>query len=139
MYKVFGLLWILLHGSMSFSNAQGIVRPVQYNDSLQFSGNKAVLYEFTASWCVPCKQMEATTLKDPSVLNYIDSNYIWVVVDIDKPEGKKLGIRFSVNQYPTFIAADPINDEVFLRIIGFKPAVIFLNDLKFAIRDTRFD
>ncbi len=139
MHKVCGLLWILLLGGMSFSNAQGIVRPVQYNDSLQLSGDKAVLYEFTASWCAPCKQMEATTLRDSSVLTYIDSNYVWVVVDIDKPEGKKLGMQFRVNQYPTFIATDPISNEVFLRIIGFKPPVIFLNDLKFAIRDTRFD
>lgn len=51
------------------------------------SKNKLVLLDLTAEWCEFCRKMDATTYRDPRVLELINRHYIPVRADEkDQPE-----------------------------------------------------
>jgi thioredoxin-related protein len=45
---------------------------------------KKVFLHFYANWCVYCRKMAKETFQDPSVISYLNENYIAIRVDIDK-------------------------------------------------------
>ncbi|MEO6727009.1 MAG: thioredoxin domain-containing protein [Blastocatellia bacterium] len=55
--------------------------------------NKAVVLDFSAEWCVPCRRMEKTTLVDSRVVELL-KQVIFVRIDTDAyPEiAQKLGV-----------------------------------------------
>lgn len=45
---------------------------------------KKVFLHFYANWCVYCRKMAKETFQDPSVISYLNENYISIRVDFDK-------------------------------------------------------
>lgn len=45
---------------------------------------KKVFLHFYANWCGYCRKMAKETFQDPSVISYLNENYISVRVDFDK-------------------------------------------------------
>jgi len=70
---------------------------------------KAILIDFYADWCGPCKIMDETTLKDPKVLKELNS-FILVKVDIDK--SPILAQKYSVSSIPHLILLNQYQEEV---------------------------
>lgn len=68
--------------------------------------NKITLMSFGAAWCMPCKIMAQTTLKDPEIQRYLARHYVFQKVDIDDFEGFNLKEQFKVQKLPTFIFLD---------------------------------
>ncbi len=67
--------------------------------------NKLLLIDFTASWCPPCKKMEASTWKDEAVKSWITENAIAVQVDTD--EDRKAALEFRITGLPTLVLFTP--------------------------------
>lgn len=89
------------------------------------SSNKLIFLDAYASWCGPCKWMDAHTFQDEKVGEFYNDNFINLKIDMEKGEGPNIARKYKVTAYPTlfFINKD---GEVEKKILGAKPAKEFL-------------
>lgn len=133
MKRILQFLTLLLLVLMNtFGYAQVNFSELSYADALKTAQaeDKMVFLDFRADWCKPCIEMERTTFQDENLGLYMRSNFISLKIDVDQFTGMDLREKFNVNQYPTMLIIDPRNEEVQLRMIGFKPARILIGDLE---------
>lgn len=78
---------------------------------------KWLLLDFTADQCGPCKNMDATTWLDPSVVDWVAAHAVAIQVDVDKDAVAK---QFIVRSMPTFVVMD--GDEELDRSSGTRAA-----------------
>ncbi len=67
---------------------------------------KKVFITFRADWCGWCRKMEKDTFQHPSVVSYLNDNFISIKVDTDKQ--KDLAIKYKVRGLPLnwFLSGD---------------------------------
>ncbi len=59
---------------------------------------KPVFADFYATWCPPCKMLEAQTYPDPKV---IAESQKWVMLKIDTDKQTDLAVRYGISSLPT--------------------------------------
>jgi thioredoxin-like negative regulator of GroEL len=91
--------------------------------SLSKRSNRPMLLEFGASWCAPCKKLDATTLRDKDVAYYVESGFIAVKIDGD--QSPQLVEKFKVRGFPTLIMLSPDGKEI-ARRSGYVEPEVFL-------------
>lgn len=116
----------------SCSRAEPAAAPVQapfvdlaYGQALERAraDDRVVLLDFTASWCPPCKAMEADTWPAPSVKAWIEREAVALKVDVDR-EGRLAG-QMSVSAVPTIVFVDSDGRELG-RFSGYRDPEAFL-------------
>ncbi|WP_316785917.1 thioredoxin family protein [Pedobacter frigiditerrae] len=87
--------------------------------------NKMIFLDGYATWCGPCKSMDAETYKNQAVADYYNANFINVKYDMEKGEGKTLSEKYMVTAYPylMFINAE---GTILHKAVGFKEANDFV-------------
>ena len=60
---------------------------------------KRVFLHFYANWCFYCRRMAKETFQDPSVIEYLNKNYIPIRVDSDKD--KRTASMYGVRALPS--------------------------------------
>ena len=89
--------------------------------------NRLVLMKFTAEWCGPCKRFERETFTRSAVAQYVNQNFVPVLVDIDKR--KNLAKHLKITRVPAVLIVSP--DMVVLsRTTGFQSAQKLLPNLQ---------
>jgi len=88
------------------------------------SEGKPVLVNFYADWCVWCKRLEATTLRDSQVADLLSDRVVPVSLDVDG-DGKELSNQYRVDGLPTILVLDTDGREIG-RIPGYMPPSGFL-------------
>lgn len=70
--------------------------------------NKLIFLDAYASWCGPCKLMQARTFPDKKVGEFFNKRFVSVKIDMEKGEGPALADRYPLQGYPTlfFMNAD---------------------------------
>ncbi len=61
--------------------------------------HKKVFLVFLADWCQYCHKMNKETFQDPTVIAYVNQNFIPISVDLDKEQD--IGNKYQVRGLPT--------------------------------------
>jgi len=88
------------------------------------SEGKPVLVNFYADWCVWCKRLDSTTLRDAKVAALLSDRVIAVQLDVDG-DGRELSNEYRVDGLPTVLILDPSGREIG-RIPGYMAPTGFL-------------
>ena len=85
---------------------------------------KPVLVNFYADWCVWCKRLESTTLRDAKVASVLQNKVVPLSLNVES-DGKELSNEYQVDGLPTIIVLDAGGREIG-RIPGYMPPDSFL-------------
>ena len=94
--------------------------------------NKPVFYMVYADWCPHCKNIKATTLKDPEVISFMNQNYIFAGLDFEKPGSESFKTKYNIKSFPTFLVLDNNGIEL-ARFTGELKKEKFLAEAKIAL------
>jgi thiol:disulfide interchange protein len=92
------------------------------------SEGKPVLVNFYADWCVWCKRLESTTLRDAKVAALLSDRVVPVNLDVDG-DGRELSNQYRVDGLPTVLVLDASGREIG-RIPGYMPPTRFLEKVE---------
>lgn len=95
---------------------------------------KPVLVNFYADWCVWCKRLETTTLKDAKVAWALHNKVVPLSLNVDG-DGKELSNEYEVDGLPTIIVLDAGGRELG-RIPGYMPPDSFLEQVEHFIQQS---
>ena len=98
------------------------------------SEGKPVLINFYADWCVWCKRLESTTLRDAQVMTLLRDQVVPLSLDVDR-EGKELSNSYQVDGLPTILVLDAKGREIG-RIPGYIPPAGFLEQIESFIQQS---
>jgi thiol-disulfide isomerase/thioredoxin len=74
------------------------------------AAKKALVVEFGASWCGPCKEFEKTVLPDPEVKKAL-GEVVFVHYDAEVTPGLEAAMRFRIDAFPSFLVIDRLGVE----------------------------
>lgn len=94
--------------------------------------NKPIFYMIYADWCPHCKNIKATTLKDPEVISFINTNYVVAGLDFEKPGSESFKSKYNIKTFPTFLVLDSNGIEL-ARFTGELKKDKFLSEVKIAL------
>jgi len=68
--------------------------------------NKLLFVDIMTDWCLPCKMMDEDVFSDPTVISFMNKNFINYKVDAEKENGPLLALVYEVSAYPTLVFID---------------------------------
>ena len=70
------------------------------------AANKPVLIDFSADWCVPCREMARTTFRDPAVIEAA-SHFVRLKADITERDdhNSELAMQYGIRGVPTAVSS----------------------------------
>jgi thiol:disulfide interchange protein len=85
---------------------------------------KAVLVDFSADWCIWCRRLESTTLRDPYVGAFLKEHVVPIRIDVEGV-GRATAQEHGVVDLPTVALFTPTGRELG-RITGYMSPTSFL-------------
>ncbi len=97
------------------------------------AARQPAIYDFYADWCIPCHEMDATTYRNPAVVNAL-AGFRKIKVDLTKEDNADTQAAvdmFQIEGVPTILFLDPNGNEIKpMRTTGYIGADEFLLLLK---------
>ena len=123
---IFVTLVTARNGSMSSSTpaaGRGAAGEIAWHTALEPAlakakeAGKPVMIDFFATWCPPCKMLDAQTYTDAGV---IAETKDWVMVRIDVDQNQALAQQYGIRSIPTLVVLNAEGKETG-RDVGFLP------------------
>jgi thioredoxin-related protein len=140
---IFSLLFIVVLSAgtiLSFTwnkeevKVQEEIKWMSYDEATKLSKKKKkkIFVDVYTDWCGYCKKMDATTMKDPRIIAYMNKKYYAVKLDAESARAsnykgmsvteRELALRiFKANSYPTTLYLDE-NEKLLTSVPGFREA-----------------
>ena len=89
-----------------------------------------MLIDFSADWCVPCREMVRTTFRDPAVIEAA-SHFVRLQADITERNNRntQLALQYAIRGVPTTVFIDK-HGRILKREVGYLNSSRFLSDLR---------
>jgi thiol-disulfide isomerase/thioredoxin len=81
---------------------------------------KPVMVDIFATWCGPCKELDAKVYSDPDAARSLNERFVSYKLDGEKGEGPALMKKYNAVGYPTVLFLTPQGEEID-RIFGSMP------------------
>ena len=132
---------IIILAISGFNNPEDKVKWVTLDQAQELAqdSSKAIIIDFTASWCGWCKVMDKNTFSDSEVASYMNENFYAVRLDYDSTEkldffgeeltARELGSKFRVPGLPTILLLSS-DSKKSKKLVGYKQPEPFLDGLK---------
>jgi thiol-disulfide isomerase/thioredoxin len=98
--------------------------------------NKIIFVDAYASWCAPCRMMDAKIFPKKAVGDFYNQHFINVKIDMEKGEGPALANLYQVKAFPTFLFVDS-EGNLLHSSLGYKDASSMLALGKEALDPTK--
>lgn len=94
------------------------------------SAGKPVVIDFFADWCIPCREMERTTFKDPQVLSEA-GRFVKLKADLTHQDQRTQALigQYEIQGVPTTVFIDS-DGKLRKRIVGYIGSAQFLAELR---------
>jgi thioredoxin-related protein len=79
--------------------------------------NKQLMVMVYADWCPHCTVMKTTVLNDANVIETLNTYYVNLQINADKPESKAIMNKFGVLSFPAFVFVDT-NETMLYNAVG---------------------
>lgn len=124
----FGIIWLLKLPLASPTQAWG--EDVAAAFATAKAENKNVCLDYTADWCLACKELESKTFPAPEVAAELAKHWILLKVDgtVESPAVLAIKERFGLKNPPTIVLLSPEQRELG-RVYGFMEPAPFLKAL----------
>jgi thiol:disulfide interchange protein DsbD len=140
---VIGLVW-LASAVFILAMPGGLFRAALEQDGIEWeefseariaearTEGRPVMIDFSAGWCIPCRELEHKTFTDEAVIEYSEE-FVRLKMDLTSIDGEKRRIKrdFGVRGVPTIIFIDASGvEKADARVTGFIGPDIFLERMK---------
>jgi thioredoxin-related protein len=117
--KINLIVALVFFSSISFAQSKVDFIDDDYTKALEKSKEvqKQLMVMVYADWCPHCTFMKTKVLNDPAVIETLNSNYVCVQINADKPEAKVIMDKFGVLSFPAFLFIDG-NERVLYNLVG---------------------
>ena len=119
-------------------------------EKMQNIGDRKILVDLYTDWCGWCKKMDKNTFTDPTVVDFLNKNFVLVKfnaeqrepiqfkgetyesVKVGRRKTNKLAVKFLSGRigYPTLVYLDGSNLELIKSSPGYKDATQLLKELQ---------
>ena len=120
------LVFLMILFAIVATYSQSWLNSLENAKKMALASNKLIFVDFTASWCGPCKMMDANVWSKEDVQMQM-KNYVTVQIDIDI--NKDIANSYNIRSIPNLFILDP-NGKIVENNMGYRDDKFMISWLK---------